>query len=282
MKPSAVLLIATCFALLSTPALSQKAVRLKSNQILISYEPPLNPAHEAVYEVLKKARVLERFKELLSPVRLPRPLMLKLKGCKGDTNAWYDYDDMDVTVCYELIQKNIDDAPKETTPAGITREDAIIGPLAEIFLHETAHAVFDLLEVPVLGREEDAADLVAAYMLLKFNKEEARRLLAGVAYMYGTEAKAMQPQINLDKFANEHGVPAQRYFNYLCMAYGDNPELYAGAVTLGGLPKSRAERCAAEYEQIDFAFKKLITPYVDPTLRKKIRNKQWLRPAKDK
>jgi Putative metallopeptidase len=282
MKPSTLLLIATCFALLPTPALSQEAVTMKPNQILIAYEPPLNPAHQAVFELLKGNRVLEKFKELLSPLRLPRPLMLKLKGCNGEANAWYDYDDMDVTVCYELIQKNIDDAPKETTPAGITREDAIIGPLAEIFLHETAHAIFDLLEVPVLGREEDAADLVAAYILLKFKKEEARKLLAGVAYMYGTQAKIMQPQIRLDKFADEHGVPAQRYFNYLCMAYGDNPELYADAVTLGGLPKGRAERCAAEYEQIDFAFKKLITPYVDPTLKKKLRNKQWLNPAKDK
>jgi len=28
----------------------------------------------------------------------------------------------------------------------------------DLFLHELGHAVFDLLKIPVLGREEDAAD----------------------------------------------------------------------------------------------------------------------------
>jgi hypothetical protein len=41
-----------------------------------------------------------------------------------------------------------------------------------MFLHETGHAVFDLLEVPVLGREEDAADLFSAYIMLHFGKDD--------------------------------------------------------------------------------------------------------------
>ncbi len=37
----------------------------------------------------------------------------------------------------------------------------LAGPLLDTILHEVAHAMFDMLRVPVLGREEEAADQVA-------------------------------------------------------------------------------------------------------------------------
>ena len=40
---------------------------------------------------------------------------------------------------------------------------------------EVAHAAFSMLKVPILGCEEDAADQVAAYLLLQLDKDEARR-----------------------------------------------------------------------------------------------------------
>ena len=67
-------------------------------------------------------------------------------------------------------------------PSGITRQDAILGPVVDVFLHECGHAMFDLLKVPVFGREEDAADAFSAYIVLQFPKEDARRLLLGSAY----------------------------------------------------------------------------------------------------
>ena len=51
-----------------------------------------------------------------------------------------------------------------------------------MFLHETGHAVFNMLQIPVLGREEDAADQFAAYLMLRLGKDEARRMILGSAY----------------------------------------------------------------------------------------------------
>jgi hypothetical protein len=34
--------------------------------------------------------------------------------------------------------------------------------------------------------------------------------------------------------------------------------------------------CEYEYSQIDYAFKKTITPYVDQTIVKKVKKKAWL------
>jgi Putative metallopeptidase len=73
--------------------------------------------------------------------------------------------------------------------------------------------------VPIMGREEDAADQFAAYLLLQFAKDDARRLILGVAYAYNVDAsKPVPPKKN--PFADEHGLPAQRFYNVLCMAYG--------------------------------------------------------------
>ena len=149
--------------------------------------------------------------------------------------------------------------------------DALIGPTVDVFLHEVGHAVFDMLEVPVFGREEDAADLFSAYIILHFAPTDAKRLIQGVAFLGAKDAEEAQAKApELKDFADSHGLPAQRYFTVLCMAYGFDPKVYADAITFGKLPEDRAETCADEYAVLERAFSKLIRPYVDPTLLRKV------------
>ena len=273
MKLFFVLLIVIGASLHSKPATAQKSPNLRSDRIRISYVPPKNPAHESVFLLLKERLVLEKFKEFLSPLRLPRPLRLKVAGCEGESNAWYEDDA--ITVCYEYIDDILRNAPQETTPGGVTRVDAIIGPTLDVFLHEVGHAVFDYLRVPILGREEDAADQFAAYLLLQFAKGDARRLIVGVAYAYHLDAS--KPATKKNPFADEHGLPAQRFYNVLCIAYGADSKLFADLVEREYLPKERAEGCADEYEQVAWAMTKLIRPYIDQTRANRVRAKRWLR-----
>src|SRR4051795_4448810 len=243
MKIFSVLLIAAG-VIASTPAFAKESSVSRGDRIKISYVPPKNPDHQAIFGLLKERQVLEKFKGFLSPLRLPRALLLKVEGCDGISNAWYGDDA--ITVCYEYFSDILRNAPKETTPAGVTRMDAIVGPTLEVFLHEVGHAVFDYLSVPVLGREEDAADQFAAYVLLQFAESDARRLIYGVAYSYNIDAS--QPSTKKNPFADEHGLPAQRFYNVLCMAYGADSKLFAELVDKGYLPKERAEGCADEYD----------------------------------
>ena len=273
MKVFVALLILIGAGLNSESAAAGKSLILRADRIQISYVPPKNSAHEAIFQLLKERRTLEKFKGLLSALRLPRALLLKVEGCDGESNAWYGDDA--VTVCYEYFEEILQNAPKETTPAGVSRTDAIMGPTLEVFLHEVGHAVFDYLSVPVLGREEDAADQFAAYVLLQFAESDARRLIYGVGYSYNIDAS--KPSTKKNPFADEHGLPAQRFYNVLCMAYGADSKLFADLVDKGYLPKERAENCADEYDQVVRALNKLIGPYIDQTRAKRVRAKQWLR-----
>lgn len=256
------LVVAACLALTAaSPALAAPG---KPRQIRIQYVKPVNPAHQPIHDELKRARALERMQDLLAPIRLPRLLTLKLDSCDGEANAWYD--DGEIVVCHEYVEEILKIAPKEVAPIGITKLDTIVGPLIDTVLHEAAHAVFDLLKLPVFGREEDAADLLSAYIMLKLGRTEARRLIIGTAYQYRTDIQNSEVTISLKSFSDEHGLPAQRFYNVLCIAYGADKKLFSDVVDHGFLPKDRAENCDEEYKQVDLAYRKLLMPHVDGKL----------------
>ena len=242
----------------------------KAKRIAIDYVLPTDPEHKPLYDLLREHKGLEHVQTLLAAIRWPRTLKLEVKGCEGESNAWYE--DGVVTVCYEYLMDMWRSANSSKRPDNIAREDAFVGPFIDVFLHEVSHAMFDLLKVPVLGREEDAADQVAAYIVLQLPKEQKRRLILGNAYSYASELKVRSAR-DLSRrrfdvgrhitFAGEHGTPAQRLYNLLCVAYGYDARLFADVVEKGYLPKERAERCPDEYKQIDFAYRRLISSNVD-------------------
>jgi hypothetical protein len=248
----------------------------KTDRIDIEYVAPKSPEHQPVLELVKEHRTLEKIKQLLSPLRLPRRLLIKTEGCDGDSNAYYD--DGVVTVCYEYLDDIWKNVPEETTPAGVAPIDALIGPVMDVFLHEAGHAVFDFLKVPLFGREEAAADQFSVYIMLKMQKDEARRLIMGNAHQYNGDIESPIVSIPLRKFADQHGTPSQRYFNVLCLAYGADKELFADFVSRGLLPRERAEGCRDEYAQVEFAFDRLITPSVDKKLASSLQ-RRWLLPV---
>ena len=57
----------------------------------------------------------------------------------------------------------------------------VLGQFFYVVAHEMGHALFDQLNVPPWGRPEDAGDQFAAYMMLLFGKQDARRLIGGAA-----------------------------------------------------------------------------------------------------
>jgi hypothetical protein len=250
------------------------APRSKPNQIQYEYVPPTNPVHQPIHDQMKQGRALEHLQELLGPLRLPYPLTIKVAGCDGVLNAFYS--DEVVTVCYEMLADILKSAPAQDLPGGLSRADTVLGPVLAIFLHETGHAVFNMLQIPVLGREEDAADQFAAYVMLKLSKDEARRLILGAAYHHKLQMPGQQVTIPVQLLSNEHSTPAQRAFNILCIGYGADNKLFADVVEKNYLPKDRAEVCAREYDDLNFAMTRLISPYIDKRLAKKF-HEVWAR-----
>jgi hypothetical protein len=248
---------------------------LRPKQVDIRYVEPKNERLRPVFEEIKKIRALERLQELLAPLRLPRRLLIKTEDCEGISNAWYEDDA--VTVCYEFLDDIWKNAPAVPTQ-GVAPIDALLGPVADVFLHEVGHAVFDYWQTPIFGREEDAADQFSIYIMLQAGKDDARRLIQGNAWQYKGDMRSPVVVQSMRKFSDVHGTPSQRYYNVLCIAYGADPELFADFVTSGKLPKDRAEGCEFEYQQVANAFNTLVVPHIDPDVRKEM-HKVWLPPV---
>ena len=154
----ALALVFTGIALVTTmPAISFAAS--KTNQIQFSYVPPEEPGLLEVSNWVMERQPLEKLQEFLSPIRLPRTLKFSLTGCEGEDDAFYWKDK--VTICYELVERLYANMPAERTPAGIEPIDTAIGPFFDMALHEFAHGLFELLNIPILGRERTLGVIVA-------------------------------------------------------------------------------------------------------------------------
>jgi hypothetical protein len=286
-----------CIADPTVPASAQGSDYVQNPNIAIDYMEPLNPIYtyglrpddpehlkafkaidaryqryKAIKERLQKRRLLEEFSQFLAPLRLPLKIRLITKECET-ANAFFNFVDMSITMCYELIAEIENRAPKTRTPEGITRQEAIVGEVVGTMLHEAGHMISRLFLLPVLGREEDTADQIAAFVMLQFGKDVARTLIRGEVHGWNWRARNY-----LTAYWGVHSTNLQRQHTYLCIAYGGDPATFQDLVNNGWLPKTRAANCAKDYKQVELAFNKTILPHLDLELVKKVRQRKWIKP----
>jgi hypothetical protein len=284
---SAAVLLLAVFSPTAHIASAQAQSRPQPNpNIVVEYiepRPPIDPQAKdyadnlagyqrfmKIHQRMKQRQVLEEFSAFLSPLKLPRTLHLRTKAC-GVMNAYYDEKEWTVNICYEWIDATEQMAP-QTTSEGFSRQEVIIGGLIGVTLHELGHAINDLYNIPVLGREEDSADQIAGFVMLQFGKDVARTAIKGMAYVW----LGLQRQVG-DSYGywNVHSTPGQRFYNYLCIGYGGAPEAFQDQVDQW-LSKDRVVTCPHEYQQVKNAFVKTILPHIDQDLMHKVQATKWL------
>jgi hypothetical protein len=167
-------------------------------------------------------------------------------------------------------------APTGRTPEGVSRAGSITGSVVRVLMHELGHASFDILDAPVYGREEDAADQMSAFIMVQFGEEVARWLINGGIHFY--RVGMQNRDLTRSAFSDEHGTDAQRFYNFLCIGYGARPAAFQDLVDKGILPESRARNCGREYQQVRRAFLGTVKPFVDEGLMAKVQATKWLRP----
>lgn len=122
--------------------------------------------------------------------------------------------------------------------------------IRETLYHELAHALIEVLDLPVFGPEEDAADMFAVVLLNRLSDEA--RLAAQIPHVAAAYKDGM-PREGLGRREGGgapwglHDSDAQRYYTFVCLMYGAEPEARADLLETFDLPESRAESCAEEY-----------------------------------
>jgi hypothetical protein len=258
---------------LLAPALAQAPAELSNSKIEFAYFPPKTVKYQATMDRLKSRQVLEQLSQFLSPLRLPHKLFLVTIECGENPSPHYSPGSWAIFLCYEFSEILDRIAPKRGQPVqGFSHDEVVVGSYAGVVLHEAGHAVFDMLDVPVFGREEDAADAIATFIALQFSKDVARTVTRGYAYFWSVLGNPKEWK----EYSDEHGTSSQRFYNTLCLGYGGDPQTFKEFVDKGWLPKERAANCVAEYQQIKLAFEKTILPFIDLNQMKAVQAKNWL------
>lgn len=270
----------------AAPAVAQKSTATPAQTVRITLAEPNNPEDAKVRQVLEERGWLSPIRTYLDSFRLKRPVTLALRSCPGYGGAWYEDDT--VTVCYRYLGNIVRHASRAERPAWVSEPEAIAGGVVDVFFHEFAHALLDQHAIPILGREEDAADQIAGYMMLSRGGAEAAGLVKGTAYLYlrwftdygdGRWRTRDTLRTGARAFAAEpHGSFDQRFYNIVCLAYGADEAAFASLATAADLPKDRAEGCSEEYELVRNAWTKLIAAHVDGTKAAAARSKSLLAP----
>jgi hypothetical protein len=272
--------LAAAFAtasLVAQPARAQIPPELKNAKISFAYVPPESPKLQPIMERLKNRQLLEKLAAFLSPLQLPHAFYLVARECK-EPNAFYNPANWRIEICYEMIELIEKVAPPPNNPVdGFTRDEVVVGAFVGVLIHEVGHAAFDMFNVPVFGREEDAADEMAAFLALQFNKQVARTVTRGFAFLWQAAGRMGGEPKEWAEYSDEHGANQQRYYNVLCMGYGADPQHFKDFIDKGWLPKERAAGCAAEYQQVRQAFAKTVLPFINQSLIKKVQETDWLK-----
>ena len=218
----------------------------------VAYAPLRGPRYAPWERYARDTGFLERIADDLNGwLALPTDVTLVFAQC-GEANAFYEPETQRITLCYELLETLgevfADDGPE--------RDRALRGAATFIFYHELGHALIHVLDLPALGREEDSADQLAAYVLTDGSEEGERAALDGAVALGRIDA-----EFDDLAFADEHSLGVQRFYNVACWVYGRDPAAHARFLERGTLPPERAERCPAEYAALERSWDRLLEPY---------------------
>ncbi len=253
------------------------AAAASGSRIRIDYEQPKAAELRTIQQALKDRYVLETLQHFLSPLRLPRDVTVRTAQCSerdGENRTNLEYQpNRPVTICYELMAKIARIAAAHTADETLQRK-VIVGAFVQSALQETAYAIFDVLEIPIWGREFDAADRLAAFIIMQFGDDIAANVMVGAANLFYWSDQTWQGS----QFASTASPDAQRFYNYACIAVAGNPWLFGGWVKF--IPERRAgpngRWCSDDYEEIRRAFNLRIMPHVDADMLVKMRSEKWL------
>jgi hypothetical protein len=257
----------------------------QSDRVSVVYVPPNNSSFQEVQDLLRQHNALEKIKEILSPFQFPEQLNIETTEC-GAVNSYYQRKNLKptVTLCYEFLKRTLELLPNETNPVGLTPPDAAVGQFFWVTFHEVGHAAFDMFNVPIFGHEEDAADNFATFIMLQFGKGQAPRLINGAAWAWraylGDYQKNPVVPTRLAAFASDHGLPQERFYNLVCLAFGANSQEFADFANF--LPPTRSPNCSHEYQTLVRAFRQQIRPHIDQEQARVVLDTDWLQQVEAK
>jgi hypothetical protein len=138
----------------------------------------------------------------------------------------------------------------------------VAGNVIFAVVHEVGHMLISELALPVLGREEDAADSFAVITGLKLGNAFSDRVLTEAARGWFMSERRDKKEKIKAVFYDEHGLDEQRAYNIVCLMVGSNPEKFSALADKTKLPEERQGTCQGDYSNASWSWDLVVTPHL--------------------
>ena len=228
----------------------------------LTYEKPCNKNEKLHYQNLKETNlgkiVVEHINEEFN---LPHAVAIKfICDHDNDSGPYYDPDNRSIIVPYsfreyvfkELVANEYSDSQDELN---IITDDVVLHTL----YHELGHALVDILELPITGKEEDAVDELSTLLLLE-SYEDGDEVSISAGEFFDIESM-QNNSVEEEELFGAHSLDEQRFFNIICLVYGSDPEKYNQLMTELGIDEDRQELCVEDFDRRSVAWNKILKNY---------------------
>lgn len=130
--------------------------------------------------------------------------------------------------------------------------------------HEVGHMFVSEFELPVLGKEEDAADALAAVQLLGPDADEdwGNALISAADEWYFSAVKNTGSGVEELSYYDDHALDIERAYAMVCMMVGADPEWFGDVAKAYDMEPDRQEACQGVYEQAARSWTSLLEPHL--------------------
>jgi hypothetical protein len=138
----------------------------------------------------------------------------------------------------------------------------VVGNTLFVMAHEMGHGLINEMNMPVLGREEDAADSFAIVTALKIGSGFSERVLIEAAKGQVLSSKRDKKLGHQLAFYDEHGLDLQRAYNVVCFMVGSDPEKYKTLAADTKLPKERQTGCVYDWKNTAWSWDEMLKQHL--------------------
>jgi len=138
----------------------------------------------------------------------------------------------------------------------------VSGNMLFVLLHELGHTTVGELDLPVLGREEDAADSFASLTLIHIKSEFSEHVLAEAAKGWFMADRRDKKEGEPVLYYDEHGLNQQRAYQVVCYMVGADPIRFKDLAAETKLPKDRQQSCSEDYQKAAKSWGAVLQPHV--------------------
>ena len=144
----------------------------------------------------------------------------------------------------------------------IARVEFVAGNTLVLLLHELGHVLISEMRLPVLGREEDAADTYAALRMLMIGTSFSQHELAQAAHGWFLYDRRDQETGEKPLYYDEHNLSQQRAYQILCLMVGSDPDKFKSLADQMKMPESRQLTCKRDFTKTQQGWEAVLKPWM--------------------